>query len=375
MTLHIDVERRLGAFQLQVAFAADPGITALFGRSGAGKTSVVNMIAGLLRPDRGRILSSGRVLYDSAAGVDVPVHERRVACVFQEARLFPHLSVRNNLLYGWRLCPAGGRYIHFDHVVALLGIAPLLPRRPGVLSGGERQRVAIGRALLAQPRLLLMDEPLASLDGERKAEILPYIERLRDEFKLSIVYVSHVLEEVVRLAGSVVVLRDGAVSAMGPVAETLGRVDLYPVTGRQEAGAILSTTVAAHDDADALTTLRFDGGVIHVPRVDLPPGSALRVRVRARDVALAVQPPAGISIRNILHGRVVEMTENAGAFVEIKLMIGATALVARVTRPAVRDLALAPGREVYALVKSIAIDRDSLGMLAPAQYMPRSELL
>jgi molybdate transport system ATP-binding protein len=371
MTLQIDVERRLGVFRLQVAFSADAGITALFGRSGAGKTSVVNMIAGLLRPDRGCIQSNGRILYHSAAGVDVPVHKRRVACVFQDARLFPHLSVRNNLLYGWRLAVPGERYVDFDHVVGLLDIAPLLHRRPGALSGGERQRVAIGRALLSQPRLLLMDEPLASLDNERKAEILPYIERLRDEFKLSIVYVSHALEEVVRLAGNVVVMRAGSVSAVGPVAETLGRVDLYPVTGRQEAGAILSATVASHADADAMTMLRFNGGVICVPRIDLPVGAALRVHIRARDVALAVQPPVGISIRNILRGRVVEMTENAGAFVEIKLMVGATALVARVTRPAVRDLALAPGREVYALVKSIAIDRDSLGMLAPARYMPR----
>ncbi|HTT07820.1 MAG TPA: molybdenum ABC transporter ATP-binding protein [Gammaproteobacteria bacterium] len=372
MTLRIDVERRLGAFQLRVAFAADAGITALFGRSGAGKTSVVNMIAGLLKPDHGRIESNGRVLYDSAAGVNVPVHERRVACVFQDARLFPHLSVRNNLLYGFRLCPARGRYIEFNHVVELLGIAPLLSRRTGTLSGGERQRVAIGRALLAQPRLLLMDEPLASLDTERKVEILPYIERLRDEFKLSIVYVSHALEEVVRLAGNVVVMRDGAVTAVGPVAETLERVDLYPITGRQEAGAILSATVASHDDADALTMLRFNGGVIFVPRVDLPVGAALRVRIRARDVALAVQQPAGISIRNILRGRVAEITEKTGADVEIKLMVGATALAALVTRPAVRDLALAPGREVYALVKSIAIDDAGMGMLALARHAPKS---
>lgn len=370
MSLSIDVERRLGDFRLHAAFSAGAGITALFGRSGAGKTSVVNMLAGLLRPDRGRIEVNGRVLYDSATGLDVPVSARRVACVFQDARLFPHLSVRGNLLYGWRLTSPADRYTDFDHVVQLLGIAPLLRRRPGALSGGEQQRVAIGRALLSSPTVLLMDEPLASLDAQRKAEILPYVERLRDEFKLPIVYVSHMLEEVARLADTVVMLHDGVVTGVGSAEDVLGRIDLYAIAGRQEAGTLIATTVAAHSDEDGLTTLRFDGGLLHVPRVELPIGTAFRVRVRARDVSVATVAPVGISIRNILRGRVVEVADTVGAFAEVKMAVGQAMLVARVTRPSMRELNLAPGREVYALVKSIAIDRDSLESAASSVSGP-----
>ena len=372
MSLSIDVERRLGDFRLSAAFSAGAGITALFGRSGAGKTSVINMLAGLLRPDRGHIEVNGRVLFDSASGIDDPVHARRLACVFQDARLFPHLSVRGNLLYGWRLAAPADRFVEFDQVVQLLGIAPLLQRRPGALSGGEQQRVAIGRALLSSPAALLMDEPLASLDAPRKSEILPYIERLRDEFKLVIVYVSHMLEEVARLADTVVMLHDGAVTGVGSAEDVLGRIDLYAIAGRQEAGALIHTTVAAHAEEDGLTTLRFDGGSLYVPRIPLPIGAPFRVRIRARDVSIATQRPEHISIRNILHGRIVELADTFGAFAEIKVAVGQAMLVARVTRPSVRELQLAPGREVYALVKSIGIDRDIAETAATASSSPRT---
>ncbi|MBI2992613.1 MAG: molybdenum ABC transporter ATP-binding protein [Gammaproteobacteria bacterium] len=366
MSLVVDIERRLGEFSLSAAFSAGTGITALFGRSGAGKTSVINMLAGLLRPDRGRVEVNGRVLFDSGSGVDVPVHVRRLACVFQDARLFPHLTVRGNLLYGWRLAPPAERYVDFDQVVQLLGIAPLLQRRPGALSGGEQQRVAIGRALLSSPAALLMDEPLASLDAPRKAEILPYIERLRDEFKLVIVYVSHMLEEVARLADTVVMLHDGAVTGVGSAEDVLGRIDLYAIAGRQEAGALIHTIVEAHADEDGLTMLRFDGGVLQVPRIALPVGAPFRVRIRARDVSIATERPAGISIRNILRARIVELADTVGAFAEIKMAVGHATLVARVTRPSVRELQLATGCEVYALVKSIGIDRDIMETALPA---------
>jgi molybdate transport system ATP-binding protein len=371
MTLQVRLQRRLGDFEIDVDFRAGPGITALFGRSGCGKTSIVNMIAGLLKPDRGSVSVDGRVLYDSAGGIDVPVHRRRVACVFQDARLFPNLSVRKNLLYGWRLSPREARYTSFEHVVDLLGIGFLLDRRPGALSGGERQRVAIGRALLTSPSILLMDEPLASLDAQRKAEIVPYIERLRRDFGLSMVYVSHAVEEVLRLADTVVMLQNGRVSAVGPLEQTLGRIDLYPVMGRKEAGSILAALVIAHDDPDALTTLRFDGGTLQIPRVNLPPGTHLRIHVRARDVALAVQRPDGISIRNILPGRVTEMADSAGAYVEVKVAVGGSSLVSRITRQAARELRIAIGHDVYALIKSIAIDANSLGIMSPADYLPR----
>jgi molybdate transport system ATP-binding protein len=239
VSLELDVSHRLGGFSLEARFCAGPGLTALFGPSGSGKTALVNLIAGLSRPKRGRIVADGEVLVDTATGRFVPRHRRRIGYVFQEARLFPHLSVRGNLLYGRWFAPKGASRESLDRVVDLLGIGHLLARRPRRLSGGETQRVAIGRALLAAPRLLLLDEPLAALDAARKEEILPYIERLRDESRIPIVYVSHAVSEVARLANTVVLLRDGRVEAAGPVAEILGRPDLALVLGEDEAGAVI----------------------------------------------------------------------------------------------------------------------------------------
>ncbi|MGH6960430.1 MAG: molybdenum ABC transporter ATP-binding protein, partial [Dongiaceae bacterium] len=238
--LEVDAAHQLGDFRLDVRMSAPThGIVALFGKSGSGKTSLVNMLAGLMRPTRGRIALNGAVLFDSAAGIDLPPERRRLGYVFQEGRLFPHLDVRRNLLYGWHRAPAGERAVGLERIVELLGIGHLLHRRPTQLSGGEKQRVAIGRALLANPRLLLMDEPLASLDGPRKAEVLPFIERLRDELRLPVVYVSHDMAEIVRLADSVAVMSEGRVAAVGPIEDIMGRLDLRPLTGRYEAGAVL----------------------------------------------------------------------------------------------------------------------------------------
>jgi molybdate transport system ATP-binding protein len=224
--LDVVIRKRLGSFRLDADFSMEThGLTALFGRSGSGKTSIVSAIAGLIRPDAGRIVADGVTLFDSGSGIDVPAEARRVGYVFQDARLFPHLSVRDNLRYGLRRAPAGEHSTGFDAVVDLLGVAHLLDRRPRMLSGGEKQRVAIGRALLAQPRLLLMDEPLASLDRERRLEILPYIERLRDEAGMLIVYVSHAIEEVVRLASAVVVVDEGRTMTQGSVIELAERFD------------------------------------------------------------------------------------------------------------------------------------------------------
>ena len=249
--LSVAVTHRLGGFTLDAAFDSAGGLTALFGRSGAGKTSLVNAIAGLIRPDRGRIEIDGEVLTDTEAGIFVPAHRRRVGYVFQEGRLFPHLNVRQNLVYGRWFAPKAAGGGEFDQVIALLGIEPLLARRPANLSGGEKQRVAIGRALLSRPRILVMDEPLASLDEGRRAEIYPYIERLRDEMRVPIVYVSHSIPEVARLATTLVVLSEGQVAAIGPTAQIMGRIDLFPLTGRAEAGAILATRVAGHDKRSA----------------------------------------------------------------------------------------------------------------------------
>ncbi len=274
MTLAIDIRHRLGDFLLDARFETGSGLIALFGRSGSGKTSIINIIAGLIRPEQGRVTVGDAVLVDTARGVFVPRHRRRIGYVFQEGRLFPHLTVRQNLLYGRWFAPQAEARDDLDRVVDLLGIGSILERRPGRLSGGEKQRVAIGRALLANPRLLLMDEPLASLDEARKAEILPYIERLRDQTRIPIVYVSHSIAEVTRLASTLVLLSEGKVAAVGPTAEIMHRLDLFPLTGRAEAGAIVEATVERHDESFALTELRSRAGLWKLPRLEAPVGDA-----------------------------------------------------------------------------------------------------
>jgi molybdate transport system ATP-binding protein len=360
MTLAVDIKHRLGTFLLDARFATGGGLVALFGRSGAGKTSLVNAIAGLIRPDQGSVTLDGVPLVDTARGIFVQRHKRRLGYVFQEGRLFPHLTVRQNLLYGRWFAPAPERREGLDRVVDLLGIGAVLDRRPGRLSGGEKQRVAIGRALLASPRLLLMDEPLASLDEARKAEILPYIERLRDESKVPIVYVSHSVAEVARLASTIVLLSEGKVAAAGVTSEIMHRLDLFPLTGRAEAGAIVEATVESHDERFGLTELRSRAGLWKLPRLDASPGTRLRLRVRARDVMLARSAPTDLSALNVLPGVVADIAAREGPIVEIRLDCNGEALLARLTRYSVERLGLAPGVPVFALVKSVALDRRSL---------------
>lgn len=360
MTLTVDVSHRQGDFTLDVRFESEGNLTALFGRSGSGKTTLVNIVAGLIRPVRGRVALGDLVLLDSERGIFVPPHRRRIGYVFQEGRLFPHLSVRQNLLYGRWFAPSGERREALDTVIDLLGIASLLERRPGSLSGGEKQRVAIGRALLASPRLLLMDEPLASLDEGRKGEILPYIERLRDQMRIPILYVSHAVGEVARLASTLVLLNEGRVAAAGPTADIMGRLDLFPMTGRAEAGAVLETRIEAHEADYGLTLLRSAAGMIRVPRIDMEAGTPVRVRIRARDVMLALERPSGISALNILEATVAELRPGEGPIVDIRLDCAGTPLLARVTRRSVETLGLRPGLALYAVVKSVAFERRSI---------------
>jgi molybdate transport system ATP-binding protein len=376
--LSVSVTHRLGAFTLDAEFESEGGLTALFGRSGAGKTSLVNAIAGLIRPDRGRIAIDGEVLTDTEARRFVPAHRRRVGYVFQEGRLFPHLNVRQNLGYGRWFAPKSAlpplRSSEFDHVVGLLGIDHLLARRPANLSGGEKQRVAIGRALLARPRVLVMDEPLASLDDSRRHEIFPYIERLRDEMRVPIVYVSHSIPEVARLATTLVVLSEGQVAAIGPTAEIMGRLDLFPLTGRAEAGAILATRVAAHDRHFGLTVLKAAAGELRVPYLDLPVGTALRVRIRARDVMIALSPPEGLSALNVLPGTVEEVAQDDGPIVQMRLDCAGEALIARLTRRSVETMGLIPGLKVHAVIKSIAFDHHAFAGAAPGAMSSDAEV-
>jgi molybdate transport system ATP-binding protein len=360
--LHIGIERRFPAFALTVAedLALD-GITAMFGPSGSGKTTLLRIIAGLDRAASGRIALGDDVWQDDARGIFVPPHRRGVGYVFQDARLFSHLSVAENLRYAERRSRKESRRIEFDDVVRALDLAPLLNRRPAGLSGGEQQRVAIGRTLLARPRLLLMDEPLAALDARRKAAILPYVERLPEAFGVPIIYVTHAIAEATQIASRMILLSGGRVSAVGSVTEVMERLDLYPMTGRFEAGAVLATHVAGHDPAFMLTGLDLAGQKIVVPALDLPVGAPIRLRIRARDVALATERPAGISIRNILSGTVAAIAEEADtAFAEVLVDLGGAHIRARLTRHAVADLSLAPGRPVFALIKSVAIDRHMM---------------
>jgi molybdate transport system ATP-binding protein len=354
--LEVAVRARLGDFTLDARFDSGMApITALFGRSGAGKSSIIAAIAGLLRPDSGRIVLEGRVLYDSGAGVALSPSRRGVGVVFQDARLFPHMDVRANLLYGWRR-HSGSKPVDLAMVVEPLGIGALLARRPATLSGGEKQRVAIGRALLAQPRLLLMDEPLASLDGERKAELLPLLERLPRTFATPIVYVSHAVDEVLRLADRIILLDSGNVVASGTVDEVANRPDFARIAAREggpDAFSVISATIAGHDTAEAQTRLDFAGGTLAVPQISGEPGDRVRLRIAATEVMLALAPPKGLSVRNAIPARVVAL-EDAHGMIDVTLYAGGT-LRARVTRAARTELGLEPGMAVYALVKSAAL--------------------
>ena len=361
MTLELAFRHSFENFSLDVNFdAQSAGITALFGPSGSGKTSTIDAIAGLLAPQSGRIRVGDQILFDSAAGIDVPVRARRIGYVFQDARLFPHMSVKRNLEFGARRRGPAPEDGEFAHIVALLGLERLLGRRPRSLSGGERQRVALGRAMLARPRLLLLDEPLAAVDPSRKAEILPYFERLRDEAAVPIVYVSHSVDEVGRLADRLVVLNDGKVAAQGPVSEIMSRLDLFPLTGRFEAGAVIEAAVSRHDIEDRLTEVTFDSGALWLPAIDSPPGTPVRIRIRARDVMLALAEPQGISANNMLRGTIAEIRRDEGPYLDIRLRCGATALIARITHRSLRRLDLRPGLEVVAVIKSATVDRHAV---------------
>ena len=360
MTLSVSLSHAFAGFRLEAAFDAPPGVTALFGRSGSGKTTVVNAVAGLLRPDRGRVAVEGQVLMDTQAGTFLPPHRRRIGYVFQDARLFPHLTVRQNLGYGrWLAGIRDGA--EFGRIVDMLGIGPLLPRRPGALSGGERQRVALGRAILSAPRILLMDEPLAALDEARKAEILPYLERLRDEVGLPILYVSHSLAEVARLATTVVLLEAGRVTAAGPVAEVLSDPGTAAALGLREAGAVLQARIEAQEEEDGLTRLITGAGPVWLPRIEGAPGRNLRLRILAQDVMLALSPPQGVSALNHLPAVVEEVRLGDGPGALVRLRAGDEALLARITRRSARVMELRPGLRLHAVLKAVSVAQENAG--------------
>ncbi len=361
MSLEVEIAHRFPATAIDIRFSVpESGVTALFGPSGAGKSTVISAVAGLFRPQHCRIQVGPTVLVDTDSGHFLPPERRRVGLVFQDSRLFPHMSVATNLRYGQRRAPPGP--VTFDEVVELLDLGALLTRRPRSLSGGEKQRVAIGRALLAQPRLLLMDEPLASLDAPRKAEIIPFLRRLNAALALPTLYVTHAMEEAMQLASHLVLIERGRVLAAGPLANLSSRADL-PLASRDDAAAVMECRVGAHDPGRGLTQLEADGATLLVPLLSMPPGAAVRARIPARDVILAGPAAAAtagfLSLHNVLPGIVRAVSAGQSALVEVAL--GNVALLSRVTPDAVHRLDLTPGAPVLAMVKSVAVELIPVG--------------
>lgn len=362
--LRVDLDKRRTGFSLKVAFEAPtPGVVALFGRSGCGKSTTIDLIAGLLDPDTGRVEVDGTTLVDTAGGVSVNAEARRVGYVFQDSRLFPHRSVEGNLRYGQKRAKGVEHRIGFDDVVSLLGLGTLLQRRPNQLSGGERQRVALGRALLSQPRLLLLDEPLASLDAARREEVFPYLEALRDRLSIPMIFVSHQFDEVLRLATHVVVLSDGAVAAQGSPAEISLAPALRSIVGPDAVGAVVDGVITAVDDEKKLAELRLAGGTLRVSVRDISGardaadvvGSRVRVQLLARDVILATEAPRGLSVRNAIEGVVDEITADDGDAALVRVDIGGATVLSRVTSAAVDALHLRKGMPLWVLIKAVSL--------------------
>lgn len=352
MSLNVELRHRQGSFDLDVSFTSQGGVTALFGPSGCGKTSILRLIAGLDTPREGRITLDDEVLLDTRRNITVPTHRRRLGFVFQEPRLFPHLDVRQNLSYGQWFAGTKSQPSELYQITSLLGLDGLLQRRPNKLSGGEKQRVAIGRTLLSGPRLLLMDEPLSALDDARKAEILPYLEKLRDELNLPILYVSHSVTEVARLADHVVALEHGHITTRGSASEVLGGVG---GSSWHEAGSVLTGRIELTERNDGLAQIVLNGCALLVPRASLTHGQLLRIHIPAREVLLATKKPEGISALNILCATIREITETPEGSADVVLQCGEETLRSRITILSKVRLGLRVGMDLYAVIKSVAL--------------------
>ncbi len=350
----VDVAWSRGDFSLAAAFESRARVLALHGASGAGKSTLALLIAGLLRPDRGSIVIDDLVLADAARRIFVAPEQRRIGVVFQDALLFPHLSVKQNILFGWFFTKRAERRVPFDEVVERLGIGALLQRRPGALSGGERQRVGFARALMASPRLLVMDEPTAALDPARRLEIMSLIEMLRDDFAIPIVLVSHSVEEILRLADEAIVLDQGRVIARGPPQKAL-------LGARFALSSLLHARFLSQDARYAVTRLSHPAGEIIVAAMLAPSQGSVPVEIKAIDVVVAKTAPSDLSLRTVLRGAVAKISvdERPFAFVTLALA-GGDNLVAAITRLALDALALTEGEEVFALVKSVALDERAM---------------
>jgi molybdate transport system ATP-binding protein len=352
--LMLDIRKQRGSFELTLQTTLHDGVMALFGRSGCGKSTVINLIAGLLKPDSGRIQFDDTLWFDSDAGIDVPAEQRRIGYVFQNARLFPHYSVAGNLRYGLQRTRNKVR-IPFDQVVSLLGLETILERKPRQLSGGEQQRVALGRALLSQPQLLLLDEPLASLDQARREEVLPYLERVRDVWRIPMIYVTHQFEEVVRLSNEVVLLEQGKAIAQGALTDISLQPALRQIIGAEAIGAVVQASVQSVDTDTGLAQLKLGNGQLSVDAQGLLVGQQVRLQLLARDLILALEAPKGLSVRNMLQGTVTEVRDDDSNAVLVSVDVGGVTLVARITNSAARDLEIRVGLMLWVLVKAITL--------------------
>ena len=363
--LEVSVIKQLPGFRLDATLTAPtPGVIALFGRSGSGKSTLTNVISGLVSPDVGTVSLDGELLTDIRRGVSVPVERRHIGYVFQDARLFPHLSVLGNLRYGERRNLAAAAFVGFDELVALLGLAPLLQRKPWQLSGGERQRVSLARALLSRPRLLLLDEPLASLDVSRREEVLPYLVALRDRLSIPMVYVSHQFDEVLRLATHVVLLEAGRVLAEGPVDEMSLYPELQRIIGPDLVGAVVEGLVTRVNPETGIADLAVGSGLLQVSLRDVPVGARVRLQLLARDIILATQPVQGLSVRNALASTVIALSDDELGASLVRVDVGGAIVLARITQSARRALNLRPGDAVWTLVKAVST-RGHTFTLAP----------
>lgn len=361
--LNLSLQRRVDAFAFDVSLDAPGGVTGIIGPSGAGKSMLLQMIAGLTRPDHGHVTFNGETISNTATRHFLAPEHRRIGYVFQDALLFPHLSVAQNLDYGASRRKSG-QSVSRDGVIDLLGLGALLARRPHHLSGGEAQRVSIGRALLSAPRLLLMDEPLSRLDPRRRADIMPYIEALHRHLDLPILYVSHNIDEIARLSDRVVVLNEGRVVASGGVADVLNQPEMQRLIlgedSASDSAAIVEATVCAHDTAHHATSLSLGEARISLPLLPHDVGTVVRLRIHARDVAIATEPPRHISIQNIIEAQISAITPTDSGQCDITLAIGgalggSNMLKSRITAKAQETLGLQVGMKVWALVKSVAL--------------------
>ena len=343
----------MGNFRLKTKFDADIGITAIFGSSGAGKSTLVNLIAGLVKPKSGHIKIFNKVVFDSKQKINVPVHKRGIGFVFQDSRLFPHMKVEANLKYSNRF-GRRGHLSSFSEIVDILDLGQILQRLPGNLSGGEKQRVAIGRALLSNPKILILDEPLTGLDEGLRSEVIPYLEFLRDHSKLPILYISHSQSEVARLSDKIVVLENGNILEHGETLQILSSFKVAKKLGLRDLSSFIEATVSTHA-SDGITELDFSGSKLFLPQIDVPVGSKIYLRVLAKDVTLAIKKPEKISALNIIKGKVDEIVMGNGPGALISLNVGGHKLVTRITQRSLIAMNLKLGQTCFAFLKTVSV--------------------